>query len=181
MAVPKSPNPQNFATKPPSMTLVNMVTTDSLEVQFNPEQLTEVLGANYAKLTVPGLSHQRKHFVYTEEPAYSFDLFNNSLDSGYNGLTAMQAIRSDRRFLYSLVHPWRSDGIARGGAPRVLFIWPQLVSLPVKIMKLSFKYTQFNKNAAPCAWTCGVQLEVDRDAFVSMEDILNEGTGNEID
>lgn len=174
-------NPQNFAAKPPSMTLVNMVTTNSLEVQFNPEQLTEQLGANYAKLTVPGLSHQRKHFVYTEEPAYTFDLWNHALDSGQNGLKSLQSIREDRRFLMSLVHPWRTDDMTRGGAPRVLFIWPHLISLPCKVTKLSFKYTMFNTSGAPTAWTCGVSIEVDRDSFVSMEDILNDGTGNEID
>lgn len=173
---------QNFAAKPASVTLVNMVTTDSIEVQFNPEQLEEQLGANYAKLTVPGLSHQRSHFVHTEENAYSFDLFNHALGSGKEmGPDFLKGIREDRRFLMALVHPWRAEGIDRGGAPKVLFIWPQLVSLPCKVLKLGFKYTLFNKQGAPVAWTCKVSLEVHRDSFVSMEDVLNDGTGNEID
>lgn len=172
---------QNFAAKPPSMTLVNLVTTASREVQYNPEQLEEAVGANYSKIAVVGLSHQRKHFIHTEENVYTFDLWNSCLDSGQNGPDAIQGIREDRRFLMALVHPWRADGIDRGGPPRVLFIWPQLVSMQCRVTKLNFKYTVFNTNGAPVAWTCKVTLEADHETFVSMEDILNEGTGNEID
>lgn len=173
---------QNFDIKPAPVTLVNLVTTESLEVQFNPEQLEEAFGANFAKLVVPGLSHQRKHFVHTEEPVYTFDLFNHCLGSGQTGPAAMQTIRAARRFLMALAHPWRgAESIERGGSPRVLFIWPQLISLPCKLTKCVFRYTMFSATSAPTLWNAKVTLEVDRDEFVSMEDILNGGTGNEID
>ncbi len=170
-----------FNTKPAAVTLVNVVTGEARAVQFNPGDLEEALGANYAKLVVPGLSHQRKHFVHTEDVTYTFDLFQHALGSGETSADYLRGIREDRRFLYALTHPWRADGINRGGAPRVLFIWPKLISLTCVVTKLSFKYTMFNKDGAPVAWTCKVVMEEIRDAFVSMEDILNNGTGNEID
>ncbi len=162
------------------MTLVNMVTGVARTVQFNPAELEETIGVNYARLVVPGLSHTRKHFVNTDDVKFSFELFSHCLDSGDTKLANMLAIREDRRFLYALTHPWRADGIKRGGAPRVLFIWPHLISLTCVVTSLTFKYTLFNKTGAPAAWNARVQLEQIRDEFVGMEDILNEGTGNEI-
>ncbi len=175
------PPPSNFSVKPAPLTLVNMVTGDARTAQFNPEELEESLGVNYARLQVPGLSHTRKHFINTEDVKYSFELFQHCLESGDTGLASMKAIREDRRFLYALTHPWRADGIKRGGAPRVLFIWPKLISLTCVVTQLSFKYSMFNKDGAPVAWRAKVSLEQIRDEFVSMEDILNTGTGNEID
>lgn len=158
----------------PQMILVNTVTGDARSAMFNPDELEEVLGATYAKLTVPGLSHQRKHFVNTDDVQYNFELFYHCLDgSGPDGL---KAITDDRKFLYASVHPWRSDSIQRGGAPRMLFIWPKLISLTCVMTKLTFKYTLFNREGDPVAWRAKITLEEIREQFVSMEDILDLGT-----
>jgi hypothetical protein len=172
--------PLNFAAKPTPMTLVNMVTADSIDAQYNPEELEEAIGVNYARLQVPGLSHTRKHFINTDDVKFTFELASHCLDSGDTGLARMQAIRADRRFLYALTHPWRADGINRGGPPRVLFIWPKLLSLTCVVTSLTFRYTMFNRDGAPVAWRSKLALEEIRDQFVSMEDILARGTGNEI-
>lgn len=159
---------------PPRLVLVNMVTGESREAQFNPSEFSEAVGAVYAKQTVPGLSHQRKHFINTEDVAIGFDLFFTAV----HGVPAeLESIKEDRKFLYSMVHPWRgAQGIDRGGAPRTLFIWPGFIALSCVITKLAFKYTQFNKLAHPVAWTATVALEEARDEFVGMEEIRELGT-----
>lgn len=171
----------DYDTRAPRVTLTNMVTADSLEVQFNPREIEETFGATYAKLTVPGLSHQRKHFVNTNDVVYSFELFNHCKQSGNNGLTAMQAIRRDKRWLMSLVFPWRSSGIKRGGAPRVLLTWPQMIAMQCVVTGMKFKSDLFNKNNAPIGWTCSITMEWQLDAFLSMEEVLISGAGNEVD
>ncbi len=105
---------------------------------------------------------------------FTFDLFYHCVDG--SGPAGLQAILDDRKFLYSLTHPWRADSIQRGGAPRVLFIWPTFISLTCVITSLSFQYTLFNKQGAPIAYKASVGLEEIRDVFVSMEDILTFGT-----
>jgi hypothetical protein len=164
----------DFAVRAPRMVLVNMVTGEARTPQFNPAEFEEKLGATYADLQVPGLSHKVKHFINTENTAYSFELFYHCLDG--SGAAGLKAILDDRKFLHALVHPWRSDGIKRGGAPRTLFIWPKLISLTCIVKTLTFKYTMFNQEGSPVAYTAKVELEEIRDVFVGMDDILNLGT-----
>lgn len=163
--------------KAPSMTLVNVITNAFIEAQFNPTEFEEQLGVNYARQTVPGLSHQVKQFINTEDVKYQFELFYQCADSGTFGLERMLTAR---KFLYAACHPWRADGINRGGAPRILFIWPKLISLTCVITSLKFKYTRFNIEGDPVAFTATVGLEEIRDVFVSMEDITDLGTQRSI-
>lgn len=163
-----------FDEKAPAMTLVNMVTGDARTAQFNPAEFTESINVNYAKLQVPGLSHTRKHYINTDDVKFDLELFYHCLDG--SGPEGLNAILEDRKFLYALTHPWRSDSIKRGGAPRVLFIWPTFISLSCVITSLSFTYTMFNKQGRPVAYKAKIGLEEIRDVFVSMEDILTLGT-----
>lgn len=172
--------PQNFGRRPPRMSITNVVTTDTLEAQYNPETLEETFGANYAKLTVPGLSHQVKHFVHTDDVPYSFELFEHALESGHTNADAVSRMKEARRFLRALTHPWRAEGIKRGGAPRALFIWPNLISLTCVLTKCTIKHATFNSLNEPVLWRANVTLEEIRDEFVSMEDILENGTGDEL-
>lgn len=157
----------------PAMTLVNMVTGDARTAQFNPTELEEALGATYAKHQVPGLSHQRKHFINTDDVTFNFELFYHAMSGKASDL---QAILDDRKFLYALAHPRRAGGISKGGAPRALFIWPTFISLTCVITKLTFKYTHFNSAGSPTRWSARVTLEEIRDEFVGMDDILAQGT-----
>lgn len=159
--------------KAPQMILVNMITGEARSAQFNPEELAEELGTNYASLTVPGLSHTRKHFINTEDVKFDFELWYHAV----GGTEAdLKAIHEDRKHIYALAHPWRADGISRGGPPRSLFIWPTFISLTCIVRKVIFRYTQFNKFGTPIAWRAKLALEEVRDEFVSMEDVRNLGT-----
>lgn len=163
-----------FDLRAPSMILVNMVTGEARDAQFNPAEFNETIGVNYAKLQVPGLSHTRRHFINTDDVKFDFELFYHCLDG--SGPKGLEGIQEDRKFLYSLTHPWRADGINRGGPPRVLFIWPKLISLSCQITNLAFNYTMFNNQGAPVAWKAKITMEEVRDAFVSSEDIRTLGT-----
>lgn len=163
----------SYEKSPDRVLLVNMVTGDSRSVQYNPEQLEEQIGVSYADLQVVGLSHKRSHFINTDNVAFNFDLYYRAIGGNAADL---QAIKDDRKFLYALTHPWRAEGINRGGPPRVLFIWPELISLTCKVKSLGFTYTQFNLSGAPTAYKVKVVLEEVRDVFVGMDDILARGT-----
>lgn len=157
---------------PDKVLLLNMVTEDSIAVQYNPEQLKEQIGVSYADLTVPGNSHKRSHFINTENVNYTFDLQYRAIGKGPAEYARIQRARL---FLKALAHPWKSNAITRGGAPRVLFVWPELVSLTCKIKSLEFTYTNFRLTGGPIAFTVAVVLEEVRDVFVSMDDILEQG------
>jgi len=160
----------------PKMSLVNTVTGEGREVQFNPEQFTQSIAVNYAKLQVVGLSHTRKHYINTDDVKFDLEIGNNVLAAGDGGISLLARLLEDHDFLYSLTHPRRADSIARGGPPRVMFIWPNFISLTCVLMNLTFTYSQFNKEGTPTAWRAKITLEEIRDTFVSMEDIRQLGT-----
>lgn len=162
----------SYDIRPDRVLLVNMVTQEAETVQYNPEQLKEQIGVSYADLQVPGLSHKRSHFINTDNVTYTFDLKYVAI-----GKTPAEYdnIQRARRFLKAMTHPWKASGIDRGGAPRVLFVWPELCSLTCKIKSLEFTYTNFRLTGGPIAFTVAVVLEEVRDVFVGMEDILDLG------
>lgn len=162
--------------KPATMLLVNLANNQTLQPQFNPTEFEEKLGATWAKLAVPGLSHQVKQFSNTIDVTYDFELFYRVSDGGPDEL---KRVLQARLFLYAACHPRASATTINGaGPPRLLFVWPELISLSCVITALSFKYTMFNRNGNPIAYTAKVTLEEIRDVMITMEEVLAEGTQN---
>lgn len=156
---------------PARLTLVNLANQQELEVQLNPTEFEEALGATYAKHVVPGLSHSRRHFIQTTDPMFKVELFNRAFNT-----TEMAQIKAARLFLYSALHPKNAESIATGGAPRLIFVWPKLLAVTVSLISLRFRYTHFNQEGHPYAYTASCEFEEDRDQVVTMEDILAQGT-----
>lgn len=165
---------QELDKQPDRVALVNLVTGDSRFVQYNPEQLESNFGVTYADLQVPGLSHKRRHFINSENAGFNFDLQYRAIGTNQDQVTAIQ---TDKKWFQSLTKPHRAANflIGRGGAPRVLFIWPEYISLVCTIESLKIVDTQFRSTGMPVAFTMSVAMKEVGDVFVSMEDVLNSG------
>ena len=141
--------------------------------QFNPTELSEKLGVIWAKKTVVGQSHQVLHYVATENNGFDFTLF-------FDARTEEQAARNmkARIFLQAICFPRRvMAGNSPGGAPpRLLFIWPQMVSLTAVINSVEFTYSQFASSGVPITFVAKVQLEEIRDFRLYVDDVLTDGT-----
>jgi hypothetical protein len=162
----------NPGARPPRMTITNVVTGEFCEPQYNPAEFQEKLGATYAKLAIPGLSQQVKHFTNTDDITYSMTFDFDCKGMGPGGL---KALLDARTFFRALVHPTRASAIDRGGPPRALFIWPNFMSLTCVLTSCTLNYTEFSIQATPSRMSAQVTLEEIRDKFVSMEDILVNG------
>lgn len=164
---------ETAARKPARMSIANIGTGDSIEAQFNPTELEETLDVSWARLTVPGLSHQPLQFVNTGNTKMSFELQFEAQDPA---ATLDQLLRS-RRFLQSLCYPRQgASNVTTGGPPRALFIWPNIVSLTCVLTALAFRYTRFNIEGTPIEFACRVSLEEIRDVRLTSEDVLSDGT-----
>jgi len=163
---------KSAAIEPQKMEIANLVTDESRSFMYNPSELQEKVSANYSELVVLGLSHPVQHFTHTSAVTFTFDLFFHSTGKSRD---VQQAILRDRLFLKALTHPWRSSSIARGGPPRVLFLWPNLLSLTCNVRDVAFTYTQFNPKMEPVSFKASLTIAEIRDAFVGMDDILNSG------
>jgi hypothetical protein len=158
---------------PARMSIANVSTGDSVEAQFNPTELEEALEVNWARQTVPGLSHQPLQFVNTGNVKFTLELAFEAQDPTAD----LDQILHARRFLQSLCYPRRgATSVIGGGPPRVLFVWPSFVSLTCVITTLTFKYSRFNLAGTPIQFTAKLGLEEIRDVRLLSEDVLASGT-----
>lgn len=158
---------------PARMSIANVSTGDSVEAQFNPTELEEALEVNWARQTVPGLSHQPLQFVNTGNAKFTLEL---NFEAQGPAIDLDQILRA-RRFLLSLCYPRRGAADVPGGAPpRALFVWPSIVALTCVVTSLSFKYGRFNLAGTPVQFTAKLGLEEIRDIRLLSEDVLASGT-----
>ena len=158
---------------PARMSIANVSTGDSVEAQFNPTELEEALEVNWARQTVPGLSHQPLQFVNTGNVKFTLELNFEAQDPTAD----LAQILGARRFLQSLCYPRRgATDVIGGGPPRALFVWPTFVSLTCVITTLTFKYSRFNLAGTPTQFTAKLGLEEIRDVRLLSEDVLASGT-----
>lgn len=158
--------------RPARILIANKSTGKSITAQFNPTEFEEALDVDWARHTIPGLSHQPLQFVHTGNTKFTMEL-------NFVAITAeeLKQIHFARRFLQSLCYPPRGAAdVTGGGPPRALFIWPNVVSLNCVINSLAFKYTRFNLDGTPVAFTVKVALEEIRDVRLLSEEVLEDGT-----
>ena len=158
--------------RPPRLTLANVATGDSIEAQFNPTGLEEALEVGWARLKVPGLSHERLHFVGTEDLKLNLELTFDAMDPS----SSLDEVLKARRFLMSLCYPVAGQDVPSTSPPRVLLIWPSIVSLTCVIDSLFFKYGRFNLQGTPVQFTAKVALEEIRDVRITSDEVLAEGS-----
>ncbi len=164
-----------LAQRPDRMTITNLVTASTVEMQYNPTEIEETLAVVYAHQVIPGLSHEVLQYTNTKNLAISFDLAFDALANSkdYDVDDALNA----RRFLQSLCYPRRGATTIRGGAPaRSLFVWPNLYTLSTVITSLKIKFTRFALNGTPTAFVASLQIEEIRDFRLTAEDVLADGT-----
>lgn len=157
--------------RPSRMSIANMASGDSIEAQFNPTEFEETLEVNWARLTVPGLSHQPLQFINTGNAKFSLELYFDAASTKFDTFALA------RRFLQSLCYPKRgAQDVIGGGPPRALFVWPDVISLSCVLTSLSFKHARFNAQGVPIQYSAKVSLEEIRDMRLLSEDVLNSGT-----
>jgi len=160
----------------PKMFIRDLKTLERLEAQFNPDHLEETLNVEWVRLAIPGLSHRRKQYNYTDDHKISFELIFDALLADVDG-GGMQSIEDARRFLLSLCYAKRgAQRVQDGQATRVLFVWPKFMSLTCVITSLKFKHARFNVEGRPSYFTVSVSVEEIRDARLDSEAVRNDGT-----
>jgi len=64
-----------FAADPPKGAISNLETGEVLRFQFNPVELVEEIGVNWARLAPLGLSHQVLHYINTNNQRMPIELY----------------------------------------------------------------------------------------------------------
>ena len=156
--------------RPPKCVLVNVSTAESIECLFNPTELTEKVEVNWSRLAVPGLSHQVLQFQNTGNRQLSGVEFY--LDRFFAAAGESDADLLDfRRFLLALtVPPEGTEGVTETAPPRVLVIWPELLTVECVVASVEFHYKQLAIDGSPLVYTATVAFEEILDVRVTSEE-----------
>jgi hypothetical protein len=152
---------------PARMTLTNLANGVRKEAQFNPSELAEKIAVVWTKMTVPGHSHQPKHFTNTGNQGWDLDLFFDAHDIVGAGNDHVIT----KRFLYSLCYPRREGG----GPPRVLLVWPNVVSQVVTLESMTIRNSLFFQNGSVAQFVATCSFEEIRDTKLFSDDVLRLG------
>lgn len=161
--------------EPPKMSLTNVVDPrDTIFPQFNPEQIRETLKSQWERITIPGLSHQRLNYISSDNHGFRFKL-------QYDGTGRDEDTRllheDHRRWIQAHFHPrGGADSILGGSAPRLLFIWPNLISMTAIIDSADFTLKRFTSELKLIAWEVSLTLAEIRDVRLTFEEVRAQGT-----
>jgi hypothetical protein len=156
--------------RPPRMSLTNITSGETLEAQANPVTLTESVTANWQDETVPGLSHQPSQFSHTSNFAVSFELHYM-----VSSINAMADAERARRFLLSLAYPiGMADEVGSAGPPRVLLVWPHMLSLTCTVRSVQIAHQRFNRRAQSVEFRAQLQVAEIRDRRLTSEQAYDD-------
>lgn len=161
---------QQIADAPSRLTLTDLNSGVTIEAQFNPTQLVERLGANWEAMEVPGLSHKPLHFMNTSNEQQVMTLWFRAISRA-----ELDRIHAARRFLKSLTFPTSgADDLQSGSPPRVLVVWPQMVSMIMVLRTLTMTHLVFNREARSVQFTADLEWEEIRDWRITSEDVWED-------
>jgi hypothetical protein len=90
--------------------LVDVVTRESLEFQYNPDEITDEKSTDFATIKIPGMSHPRYQYVAGEARKIAFKLVF------FKGPVKQKVI-----WLQSLLYPQHEKTMLRNAPHKVLF------------------------------------------------------------
>lgn len=147
--------------------LVNVATSESLSVLFNPTELVERVSVNYSRLGVLGLSHQLLQYQHTSNRQLP------SVEFYFDKLFAAEApgdpdIDDFRSFLRALTVPPASAEMTP--PPRALVLWPNVLTIETVLTDLEFHYKSFGPHGHALVYTATCTFEEILDVRVTSED-----------
>lgn len=159
-----------------SMTLVDDPSADgrtpnrTVEVMFNPQEFEHVAQAVYQRHVVPGLGYQPKHYVSTTNSVISMELFYRALDA-----TQLAQLYSTMNFIRSLLSPVATESVGRGGNPRVLVIWPRVLSMVCTLSAVAERFVKFSHEGHVMIARARVEFEEIRNAQLLSAEVAEFG------
>lgn len=160
--------------------LSNLATGTTVAFLINPAQLSEAYEALYARHASPGLSHRRLHYVGNPNATITMSAVYDQLilleRAGPGPVPRIDA-RGYRRFLQSLLYPRRSESLNNASPPPVLFVWPGLISMRVRVIRLNFDHVMFQSGRPlPRIYTVEIELEEEPLERIFSSDVERSGT-----
>lgn len=146
-----------------------------MECLFNPAQLTEKVQVGYNRLAVPGLSHQVLQYAGTgnrrfEGVEFYLDRFFASEEP------QAPDILEFRNFVRALtVPPEAAQTVLSSAPPRVLVLWPGVLSVEAVVTDAEFQFRQFGVEGRVLVYAVLMSFEEVLDQRVTSEHLRRGG------
>jgi hypothetical protein len=145
--------------------IINLVTTEVFQPAFNPQQLTVQITANYNRAASIGGTGARMHFGSTSNFTLNLDLYMDHqalLMENPDDAEITAQMTDAQKFLLSLIFPvGKQNDPVRRAPPKVLFIWPGIAEMPVRVISESFNFQKLLPNLFPWIYRVPIVLESD--------------------
>jgi hypothetical protein len=168
-----------MATPTAKAALVNVATSGILRFHFTPTSLMANIAAVYGRAASLGGTGQRLHFGHTTNFQINTTVYmdkhalvGRNPDAG--AFLADVMMREVQKFLLAAVFPvGRQNDPIRRAPPRLLFIWPGIMELPVRMMTQKFNFTKFEKrDLLPWIYSVPITMESDLSATRITSDVI---------
>lgn len=170
MAIPEPSSWREALERAERMTVSNLVTLETIEVMFNPTEWSVAFDVNWQRFTVPGLSHQPKHYVNTNNAVIPLDLYYRAHTSAQ-----LDEMRDKMQFFESLGYPVASDQVVSGGPPRILFRWPKVATMICTLNSYAQNFVQFVRLGRVRIARTRVEIEEIRDRRLLSDEVRRFG------
>ena len=161
--------------RPPRCVLVNVATAESMDCLFNPTQLTEKRQVNWNRVVVPGLSHQLLQYQSTSNRQLSsvefyLDRLFAAAQPGHPDIAEF------RNFLCALtVPPAAAQSVTAAAPPRVLVVWPSVLTMVGVVTDVEFQFRQFASDGAALVFAATCSFEEILDTRITSEALRRGG------
>ena len=160
--------------RPPRCMLVNLTTGEPMECLFNPTQLAEKVQVNWNRLAIPGMSHQLLQFQSTGNRQLGGVEFYLDRLFAADQPTPID-IMDFRAFLRALtVPPAGTQDVLATAPPRVLLVWPKVLTVEAVVSDLEFQYRQVGVDGRVLVYVALVGFEEILDVRVTSEQLRGE-------
>lgn len=168
----------------PRVRFVNIRSGEGITAQFNPTEFEEGLEAQYNRQQVLGLSHQVLQFIGTGNHHFTMELFWNrgvtpevrEEDLANIGISEISELAEAKAFFESLMYPTGgATSITSGAPPRVLVVWPGVLSMTCVLMAMNTTNERFNSRGETVEATMSLQFEEIRDVRITSQEVRQFG------
>ncbi|MCP4678972.1 MAG: peptidoglycan-binding protein [Deltaproteobacteria bacterium] len=141
--------------KPERAYLVNIESNASMECMLNPSKLTESIRVNWTRPAVPGLPFQVLQYQSTgNRKVDKLEFYLNRILASEQDENAGD-ILAFRDFIKTLTVP----SVAGGSPPRVLVVWPNVLTMEAVVTEVEFQYQLFAVDGSALVYTAVCSFE----------------------
>jgi hypothetical protein len=128
----------------------------------------------WKEFEIPGLSHQPMHYILTKNDSLPFKLIFRARPE--KGAAERKLLIDKWKSMLAFCYPKRGAvNITDAGPPRILVVWPRLLSMTCVLKKFKTTFKKFNADGEPLFWEVDMSFRAIRDVRITGDEVEAQG------